>query len=213
MIGIILPTRGLLFTEVLEGIEKERSLVNEKTILFTTYNKPIPVAQNYLVEKALKNSEISHLFMVEEDTVPLAGALEKLLQSDGDIVAIDYGVSGWSCIAKDSIGEILWCGLGCTLIKREVFEKLEKPWFRIDKTLRLNDWQWIDNPAKYGSLDIWFCTKAKEAGFKIKQVEGECKHLQLDSLGEKEYNNGIHNVSEKPKIKRYQIIRKEENYE
>src|SRR3990167_8392426 len=183
MIGIILPTRGLLFSEVLEGVEKNRK--NYETELFISSNLPIPEAQNHLVAQALANSSITHLWMVEEDTVPSAGALEKLLQSNEDIIAIDYGVAGWSCIAKDKTGGILWCGLGCTLIKRAVFEALEKPWFRTDKSLRLNDWQWIDNPAKYGTLDIWFCTKAKEAGFKIKQVKGECKHFQFDELEKK----------------------------
>ena len=205
MIAIILPTRGFVFAEVLEGIEENRK--NYETELYTTYNKAIPEAQNYLVELALKNSEVSHIFMCEEDTVPPARALEKLLQSDDDIVAIDYGVAGWSCIAKDKTGEILWCGLGCTLVKRTVFEALEKPWFRTDKTLRLNDWQWIDVPTKYGGHDIWFCRQAIEAGFKIKQVKGECKHLQLDKLGVREYNNGLHIISQKHKIEKHQIIK------
>mgnify|MGYP001595506588 CR=1 FL=1 len=190
MIGIILPTRGLIFSEVLQGVEENRK--NYETELFISSNLPIPEAQNYLVAQALANSSITHLMMVEEDTVPPARTFEKLLQSDGDIVAIDYGVSGWSCIAKDKTGDILWCGLGCTLVKREVFEKLEKPWFRTDKTLRLNDWQWIDNPAKYGSLDIWFCTKAREAGFKIKQLKGEYKHLQTPLTHNNYYGSLIH---------------------
>jgi|SRR3990167_3039085 len=204
MIGIILPTRGLLFSEVLEGVEKNRK--NYETELFISSNLPIPEAQNHLVAQALANSSITHLWMVEEDTVPFARALEKLLQSDEDIVAIDYGVAGWSCITKDKTGEILWVGLGCTLVKRTVFEGLEKPWFRTDKSLRLNDWQWIDNPAKYGTLDIWFCTKAKEAGFKIKQIKGECKHLQFDEIGKKEHNDGIHKISQKPMISKHQTI-------
>lgn len=206
MIAIVLPTRGLVFAEVIEAIERERNLVDEKTVLYVSTDKPIPEAQNFLVEKALGSYEITHIFSVEEDTVLPTGALAKLLQSDNDIAAIDYGVSGWSCITKNRNDEILWCGLGCTLIKRGIFEKLEKPWFRSDKSLRLNDWQWIDNPAKYGGHDIWFCTKAREEGFKIGQVEGECEHLQLDSLGEKDYNNGIHKISQKPKIEKHQII-------
>lgn len=211
-IGIILPTRGLIFSEVIEAIERERNLINEKTILYTTTDKPIPEAQNFLIEKALEDHEITHVISVEEDTVPFTGSFAKLLQNDGDIVAIDYGVSGWSCIAKDQQGEILWCGLGCTLIKRTVFEALEKPWFRTDKSLRLNDWQWIDNPAKYGGQDIWFCQQAKLAGFKISQVDGECKHLQLDNLGKKDYNNGMHQISQKPMIKKHQIIEERREY-
>ena len=176
-------------------------------------DKPIPEAQNFLVEQALENPNVTHIFSVEEDTVPPAGALEQLLRCDSDIAAIDYGVSGWGCIAKNKQGEILWCGLGCVLIKRKVFETMEYPYFRTDKALRLNDWTWQDLPEQYtktggyGGLDIWFCCEARRLGFKIKEIEDmECKHLQLDKLGEKEYNNGIHIISQKPMIEKYQII-------
>lgn len=58
----------------------------------------------------------------------------------------------------------------------------------------------------YGSLDIWFFSQARLKGFKIVQVEGECDHLQLLSLGQKEVNNGLHQIGLKPKIAKQQII-------
>lgn len=208
MIAIVLCTRGIVFTEVEHEIEKMRQ--DHTIVVFRTWNKPIPEAQNYLVEKILESKDIEYLFFIEEDTVPPQDALEKLLALDVDIACIDYGVNGYSCIAKDKkTEEILWCGLGCTLMKREVFEKIEKPWFRIDKTLRLNDWKWIDNPAKYGGHDIWFCTQARAAGYTIQQAEGECRHLVLDQIGYKEFNNGLHSIGEKKKIKTQQYIERE----
>lgn len=212
MIAILLATRGLVFSKVIEAIERERNSINEKTILYISTDKPIPDAQNFLVTEALKNQEVTSLLFVEEDTVPIAGALDKLLAMDSSIACIDYGVSGWGCVTRDIRNKILWCGLGCTLVKREVFEKLEYPYFRTDKTLRLNDWKWVDLPKdyqekkQYGSLDIWFFTQAREQGFDIVQIDGECQHLQLDGLGEKGVNNGLHTISEKPKIEKRQIL-------
>jgi len=59
---------------------------------------------------------------------------------DGDLVEVDA------------------CGMGCMLIKKSVFEKLEEPYFQY-------------TPRSKTSLqkgeDYYFCEKAKDAGFKI----------------------------------------------
>lgn len=167
----------------------------------------IPDCENVPLERALADG-CSHFWFIEDDTVPPVGALDKLLHAEGDIAAIDYGVNGWGCIARGKIdGEVKWCGLGCTLVKRRVFEALEKPYFRDDMQLRLNDMQWIPAPKnRYGGQDIWFCCKAREKGFKIVQIQGECRHLKLESLGIPEENNGAHKIIQKPKIEKHQFI-------
>ena len=203
-IAIVLPTRGLVFTQVENAIEEMRLRYDIE--VFRSWNWGIPTAQNQLVLQALE-IDPDYIFFIEEDTIPPEDALELLISANADIAFIDYGVAGWSCSAKmKGSDEILWCGFGCTLVKAEVFEKMEKPWFRTDKSLRLNDFQWIDVPMKYGGQDIWFCCKARELGFKIKQVPGECKHMKIDSLGTPEVNEGRHVLSQKPVISNYQII-------
>src|SRR3990167_8155104 len=130
MIAICLATRGLTFTRTDIAIDQIRDRFDSK--VFRTYDKKIPDAQNWLVEEALKTNAEFLLFL-EEDNVPTIEQIVGLVNRDVDICFIDYGVNGWSCSARDKKGEILWVGLGCTLIKRKVFEKLERPYFRTDK--------------------------------------------------------------------------------
>ena len=138
------------------------------------------------------------------------GGFKRLLETNVDIACIDYAVSGYSCITKNKEGEILWCGLGCTLVRSAVFDKLEKPYFRSDKLLLLTDWPditWVNAGEQgYGGQDIYFCVKAREAGFEIKQVEGECVHLKLEELGRTEINKGLHKIVEKEKISKHTIL-------
>lgn len=204
MIAIVLPTRGLVFTQVENAIEKMRE--THEIRVFRSDDKPIPDAQNFLVEQALKTNA-SHILFLEEDTVPSPLALTAMLYANADIACIDYAVNKYGCVARDKeTREVLWCGFGCTLVRRGVLEALEKPWFRTDKTLRLNDWQWLDVPAKYGGQDIWFCTKAREKGFTIKQLPGECKHLSLVMVGRAGENNGAHFIVPRERITKKQII-------
>lgn len=208
-IGIILPTRGLVFTRVEQAIESFRT--DYDITVYRSCEMPIPDGHNSLTEKALIEG-CDYIFFVEEDTVPPSGALGMLLQANSDIACIDYGVAGWSCVTKNSEGEVLWCGLGCTLVKREVFDRLEKPYFRVDKVLRENDWTWVQLPEQYiktknyGTLDIWFCTQATKNGFRIVQVEGvEADHLELIRLGERGVNNGCHTIKKKLRAEKKQV--------
>jgi hypothetical protein len=205
MIAVILPTRGLVFTET--EIALGKNLEGYDYRIYRSTDLPIPDGHNQLVEKALKDDP-NYILFVEEDTVMQDGGLEQMMKANADIACIDYGVEGWGCVARNHAGDVLWCGLGCTLVKRDVFEKLSKPYFRTDILLRLNDMTWIPagNHETYGGQDIYFCCMARDKGFKIVQVDGECRHLRLESLGTKEVNHGIHIIGEKPKITKKQII-------
>ena len=148
-ISIILPSRGLIFAEVEEGIEDMRSQHSIK--VYRCHEKPIPEAQNYLVDKALLAvPSPDFLMFVEEDTVPPQNALEKLLapmrDKDVGITCIDYAMhNNFSTITKKTdTGEILFCGLGMTLVKTEVFQKIQWPYFRADKAYSINQERWIE---------------------------------------------------------------------
>lgn len=197
---VVLPTRGLVFTEVLEAIERERSWC-DIAVLYST-DLPIPQGHNELTEKALK-LEPDYIWYIEEDTVPPILALSALVGKDADVAFIDYAVNGWGCAAEFEDGEIVWCGLGCTLVKASVLKDLPRPLFRTDKSLSLNEdtyFKWLDLSNKYGGQDIWFFSQIRKAGFQLCRVDGECRHLKIEGLGTPGKNNGFHTLAVKSRI-------------
>lgn len=80
---------------------------------------------------------------------------------------------------EDSTGleECAACGLGVALIHREVFEKMEKPWFLIPY-LAEQDGNWGE--------DVWFCNQARKAGFPI-QIDHDLSK-EVTHIGLREYD-------------------------
>ena len=195
----MVPTRGIIFSEAMESWLKNLQGHDWKPY-FETY-KNIPDGVNMATERALADG-CSELLYVEEDNVIPDGGLEKMIAANADMAAIDYGCAGWGCITRGKIdGEVKWTGFGCTLVKSYVFDKLAKPYFRDDMQLRLQDMTWVPAPPdRYGGQDIWFGCHLREAGFKIVQIEGECRHLKLEALGRPETNHGAHTIVDKPRI-------------
>lgn len=207
-VAIILPSRGLIFAQVEEYIENVRDTYPNIRV-YRSHNKPIPDCFNFLFEQALIDENVKYLWSIEEDTLPPEKTLDKFLvaMEKYDIACCDYGFNGgWNTTVRSSVNnEILFCGFGCTFFKREVFEKWgERPFFRSDLAFNISNMQWYPtDPMKvYGHFDIRFCADARKKGFTFTQIEGECSHLQLISLGTKEVNNGCHLITEKDRIAR-----------
>ena len=201
-IAILCPSRGLIFAETI------KSLVNNmrwfSTELIVVSGLPIPDAQNELVRQALK-TDANYLFFVEEDNTFPSDVLKQMVEMKKDVVCVDYPViNGWSTIKKKG-SEILHCGLGCTLIRRIVFETLKEPWFKTDKSLNADTNEIMDIPMKYGGHDIFFGIDLRKHGFKIHQLDGvECGHLRCSDLNRQEYNNGVFNINHLPPVSKRQ---------
>lgn len=114
----------------------------------------------------------THILFFDSDVVPRPNTLEKLLLHDKDIVAGVYpmllrGKLCWSVSREELFKPVRWlpdnpfkaisCGCGVILIKYQVFEKLEWPY-----------WKNVYAPGiKVMQEDIYFCEKARTAGFDI----------------------------------------------
>jgi hypothetical protein len=125
-------------------------------------------ARENIADEMLKH-DFTHLLFVDSDMSFPPDALKKLVSHDKDIVSgrahkrvanfepCFYKKCDWkeAIIYHDypeGLIEVAAVGMAFCLIKREVFEKVSKPWF---------------NPTFDIGEDLAFCMRAQEAGFKI----------------------------------------------
>lgn len=203
-IGIILPSRGVLYSETAEYIHMIGNQYH--TELYMSHNLPIPECYNKLTNEAVKGGH-SYLFFIEEDMRPPDEGFTKMLlvieKGKADAACIDYGYwSGWNVISYSLDGELIGCGTGCLLVKRAVFDKIPKPYFRTDRRYdpQVGRWYPVDphGSSIYGGQDFWLCYQMRKAGFRIVQVEGQCRHLAVRAFGNKCKNVGFHDIVNTP---------------
>jgi hypothetical protein len=133
---------------------------------------PIHEMRNTISMQALK-LDCTHLIFIDCDMVYPADTIMKLLSHDKDIIGAltfkrwppfnpivyegeQYKMSLMDPIPDDSIVEVTATGTGCLMIKTEVFDHLDYPWFEFT--------QKDDKPV---GEDINFCYRARDAGYKI----------------------------------------------
>ena len=151
---------------------------------------------------AKKDPTVTHFYFVDSDVVPPPNTLKKLFDYDLPIVAGIYpmdvngticcsykdndapetkGYGGWrlwNCPTKQTLVEATAIGGSTLLVKREVFEKLERPPFKII-------YKAIDDEghAYDEGEDEYFSRIAREAGYRI-IVDPTiiCKHYNYKEL-------------------------------
>lgn len=133
-----------------------------------------PNSRNDLVKSMLDGGH-THLFFMDSDMTFPSNTLSRLLQHDKEIVAglynrkippfatvifkSDPSNKEWSTYnptPEDKLIEVAAAGTGCMLIKREVFEKLEWPWFSYQPD--------PNGKQRFMSEDVVFCINAREKG-------------------------------------------------
>ena len=154
---------------------------------------PIDVVRNKIVSGFLEAPEYTHLLMMDSDIVPPDGIVQMLLDCDAPMAAapclmfLDGMIMSNVVMLKDD-GGTAWlthwnaesvpfeahaAGTGCVLCRREVFEKLEWPWFRF-------------TDARDGSRigeDIYFADKAAKVGLRyVVHPKATCDHRKNVSL-------------------------------
>lgn len=141
---------------------------------------PVDKARNELVESALAKN-VDYIWFIDTDNLMSPDTLERMIetieQTGADIVTAlyfekakpyypvlrQYHTDGFWKVENPPLGEVIevdGCGMGCCLIKPDVFKKLSKPWFAFS----YEDWH---GKSVQLSEDLYFCRKARQAGFKI----------------------------------------------
>lgn len=173
----VIPTRGLVYARTIESLKN-----NGIGGFLTISGYPLPESHNEAVRRTL-TEYVEYVLFVEDDMELPPHTIERMLKANAPITAVEYPMdNGYSTVARQG-NEVLWCGLGCTLIKQDIFRNIPDPWFETDHSYRINEnpfsLEKIDNPNKYGGHDINFCLKCRNYGFKTVCIEGiEAKHLR-----------------------------------
>jgi len=153
---------------------------------------PIDLARENLVDQAIEKG-VDYIFFIDSDIIfetprDPNEALRQLMMYDQPIMSGIYRAkkSGpnynpwamWTFLGKDQgfkdietwnkkLVEPDAIGLGCCLIKTEVFKNIEKPWFIWEK-------------ERTPSEDFFFCLKAKANGYRvIVDTTVRCSHMAL----------------------------------
>ncbi|MBI2508189.1 hypothetical protein HYV89_04510 [Candidatus Woesearchaeota archaeon] len=149
---------------------------------FESARDRIVASRNILRQKVLDGS-YDYLFSLEQDVLPQANIIERLLKPKEDIISALYFMPNSTSLTpmlaiKESNGKygylpfnyadknnnlikVNYAGLGAILISRRVLEKVR---FRIDKKPGFDDW--------------FFCKDAEGQGFKIyADLSLKCRHL------------------------------------
>jgi FkbM family methyltransferase len=164
------------------------------------YGYSISQIRNLIAEWAKR---YDYLLSIDSDIVLPKDCLKKMLAADKDIVSGLYiqrkpgeqtlevymstpngGCTNipYALLEKHKLVEIEACGMGCALIKSQVFIKTPYPHFVYKEALTMKDTV---------SEDVYFCRKAKQHGFQVwADVTIKCDHIgstsfSLDSQAEK----------------------------
>lgn len=206
-VAVILPSRGLIFSQTAEEILSNLKGIPHK--FFFSHAKPIPACFQKPTEAALEDESITHLWFVEEDMILPPKTLQTLLEANANVITCDYPVTkdGRGSVFCDPGGQVVFCGTGCLLVKRRVFEGMTKPYFtsKVRWTM-LNYGSQIKLIGKdnlkggYGLHDITFCIKLWKNGTIIKVSPIQLGQRKLLELGRPGTNHGAHVIEEWTKI-------------
>lgn len=207
-IAVVLPSRGLIFSQTAEEILQ--NLEGYDYDIFFSHECPIPDCFEKPLTEALRASlPYSHVWIVEDDMIIPDETLSAMLIMDAPVVTMDYpvGKNGQGAVFYDKSGRVVFSGTGCLLVKREVFDKINSPYFTTDIKWNMANhgsfMRFTANPNTdknaYGLHDVTFGIKLWRAEIPI-SVAGNIGQRKLVRLGEPGTNEGAHQIEEWTKI-------------
>lgn len=178
------------------GVNNMRDAGIEHFWVLVDTSFPLDLSRNRLVSRALDIGATHVLFIDADNTFP-PGMIKSLFEVDADISAalyfkksppfapvaslfdVDDDPQLMSPISLPDPPGIVDCdvaGMGATLIRREVFERINKPWFAYDVYRGTGEMSVTE--------DVPFCKKAREAGLRIAcDTRVVCGHLRWENVG------------------------------
>jgi len=191
MINVVIPTRGLINVDTLNSVRANGVDMNN----IYMGRGDLPDIQNTLTRKALAGGP-AYIWFVEDDMIIPEHTLEHMMKLTRSIVAVDYPLDNGNSTIVTHNDEIMWCGLGCTLVNATVLNKIGHPYFSTDHSWLIHEPFRLEKkpyPNKYGGHDINFCLDAREIGYNITKLEGvQAGHMRTESVQRVQTNSGAY---------------------
>lgn len=209
-VAVILPSRGLIFSQTADEILQNVKDIPHK--FFFSHRKPIPDCFEEPTNKALADKEVTHLWFVEDDMILPSDTLKKLLEADKAVVTVNYPTTNKQDAAVLTIkGRIVYAGTGCTLVKRRVFDELKKPYFRDDIVwipknmggyIKFTGIKRTKHNKGYGLHDVNFFMNLYKLDIPVHKLDFTVGQRKLKALGKAGTNDGAHQIEEWHKVKK-----------
>lgn len=190
LVGCPLPPTFRADARLIGSLESWRT---KKVITYYPSSTAAEIGYDMIVNFAKRiEPKPTHILFVDYDVLPRFGTLKRLLSHDKDIISGVYPIMQkfkltW-CLSREETFEMMnikdlpnnpfkvkvACN-GMLLVKMEVFNKLEWPYWKTD---------YMENGGKMGP-DIYFFEKASAAGYDLwVDPKVQCGHFKMiDLLG------------------------------
>ena len=213
-IAVILPSRGLMFSQTADEIlQNLRGLPNK---FFFSHGKPIPDCFEEPTKAALADPEVDYLWFIEDDMILKPTILSEMLATGKAVVTADYPINTDNRGAIFEVKRrIIFCGTGCLLVKRAVFDELQAPYFRTDirwniknfgDYLKLTGHKVADTDG-YGLHDVNFCMNLYRRNIPIHKISKTLGQRKLIALGKAGTNDGAHQIEEWRKVTKNHLLK------
>lgn len=208
-LAVIVPSRGLMFSETLEELLDELDGLNYE--IYWAHEKSLPECFNEPTERALADPDVYALLFCEDDMMIPSGILDKMFAQNYPVVALDYPFqqNGDSTVLHDPKGYAYWTGTGFMLVAKQVLLNMEKPIWRTNMTFdpfidkdTIHFWPRKLTKIFYGLHDLRFGLVLYSAGLPVLPMSQTAGQRKLAKLGEPKTNNGAHEINELTEVGR-----------
>lgn len=189
MIGVVMPSRGLVNSRTVEALVSAAQ--SHPTRHYFSHGRPIPDCFNVPCQEALDDG-CEYVVIWEDDVVPPPDFLERQLEclQSADIAFYDANLEQGT--ATRTVNGIVTSGIGCVMFRAEVLRSLlplssDRLY---DKDLQLIG---TNDGTVYGRQDTEMYVRAHLMGFKAKQA-GKADHYHVRAYGNPRDNHGCHDI-------------------
>lgn len=195
-LAVCIPTRDTLHSAhalCLLELVKFNTMNNIDTHVFMNASTILLTQREHLANSAIEFDSEYVLWLDSDMTFPATTAV-RLMSHNEPVVAANYvrrsnppqgvaytSIGDWQSWlpfdSDESLVNVAGVGMGCFLMKTEIFAKLSKPWF---------EFKWSPKSNSYLGEDMILCEKISAAGYKIKidtVLSKELHHLGTYGFG------------------------------